>query len=106
MKNIFRSGKIKWTLIFSLCVFNLLAQTTDQRAENIQNGTFNIVAPLHPTRKEVYEDSCARFGWEAPTFSEPAQRPDYKVISNKKLLSYYEYDFKYPDPLTFHYTRE
>ena len=42
MKNIFRSGKIKWTLIFSLCVFNLLAQTTDQRAENIQNGTFNI----------------------------------------------------------------
>jgi predicted alpha-1,6-mannanase (GH76 family) len=42
MKNIFRSVKIKWTIIFSLCVCNLSAQTADQRAENIQNGTFNI----------------------------------------------------------------
>ena len=74
--------------------------------KGFQNETFNIVAPLHPTRRQVYEDSCARFGWEAPTFSEPAQRPDFKVISNKKFLSQYEYDFKYPNPLTFHYTGE
>ena len=71
--------------------------------KGILNETFNIVAPLHPTRREVYEKSCAQFGWEAPTFSEPEIKPDFKIISTEKLTKFYPYTFKYPDPLMFYY---
>ena len=71
--------------------------------KGLVNETFNIVAPLHPTRREIYEKSCAQFNWEAPTFSEPEIRPDFKIISAEKLNSFYPYDFKYPDPLAFYY---
>lgn len=68
-----------------------------------QNETFNITAPFHPTRSEVYVDSCAQFGWEAPTFKIPEQRPAFKLISGDKFAKTYQYEFKYPDPLLFHY---
>ena len=69
----------------------------------IVDETFNIVAPLHPTRREVYEKSCAQFGWEAPTFSEPDTKPDFKIISADKLAGFYPYTFRYPDPSSFYY---
>ncbi|WP_159469055.1 NAD-dependent dehydratase [Dyadobacter sp. 3J3] len=71
--------------------------------KGIANETFNIVAPLHPTRKEIYIKSCAQFGWEAPTFAEQNIQTDFKMISAEKLNSFYEYDFKFPDPLLFYY---
>jgi len=69
----------------------------------VMNETFNIVAPLHPTRREVYEKSCAQFGWESPTFLESEVKPAFKTISAEKLNSFYTYDFKFPDPLQFFY---
>jgi nucleoside-diphosphate-sugar epimerase len=69
----------------------------------VLNETFNIVAPLHPTRREVYESNCAQFGWEAPTFTEPGTRPDFKIISGDKFSAFYKYKFKHPDPLLFPY---
>jgi nucleoside-diphosphate-sugar epimerase len=69
----------------------------------IVNETFNIVAPFHPTRSEVYVSSCAQFGWEAPTFKEPEEAPDFKIISADKLARFYEHAFLYADPLDFHY---
>jgi len=69
----------------------------------VVNETFNIVAPLHPTRKEIYESTCSRFGWEPPTFIDQEIKPDYKVISAEKLSNFYDYKFLYPDPLKFHY---
>ncbi|SDE67732.1 Nucleoside-diphosphate-sugar epimerase [Dyadobacter soli] len=71
--------------------------------QGIQNETFNITAPFHPTRSEVYVDSCAQFGWEAPTFKMPDQHPPFKLISGDKFSKTYQYEFKYPDPLLFHY---
>ena len=71
--------------------------------QGIQDETFNITAPFHPTRSEVYVDSCAQFGWEAPTFRIPEQQPAFKVISGDKFSKNYRYEFKYPDPLQFHY---
>ncbi|WP_026632041.1 NAD-dependent dehydratase [Dyadobacter alkalitolerans] len=72
----------------------------------IVNETFNIVSPIHTTRREVYEVSCAQFGWEAPTFTESAEKSDFKVISGEKLDQHYHYAFKYPDPLQFYYSLE
>ena len=70
------------------------------------NETFNVVAPLHPLRKEIYEASCAQFGWEAPEYAIPKEEQDFKIISGEKLNLFYKYDFKYPDPLTFFYSLE
>jgi nucleoside-diphosphate-sugar epimerase len=74
--------------------------------QGIQNETFNITAPFHPTRSEVYVDSCAQFGWEAPTFKTPEVQPAFKVISGDKFFRTYQYEFRYPDPLQFHYQLE
>ncbi|GLU55096.1 NAD-dependent dehydratase [Dyadobacter frigoris] len=71
--------------------------------KGVVNETFNIVAPLHPTRREIYLKSCAQFGWESPTFQEPEIKPDFKIISAERLNSFYEYEFKFPDPLQFYY---
>ncbi|MCF2490453.1 NAD-dependent dehydratase [Dyadobacter sp. CY347] len=72
----------------------------------ISNETFNVVAPVHTTRREVYETSCAQFGWEAPTFAEANEQPEFKVISGEKLDKHYCYAFKFPDPLQFYYSLE
>lgn len=74
--------------------------------QGIRNETFNITAPFHPTRSEVYVDTCAQFGWEAPTFKMPGEHPAFKLISGDKFSKTYQYDFKYPDPLQFHYQLE
>ncbi|WP_031528409.1 NAD-dependent epimerase/dehydratase family protein [Dyadobacter crusticola] len=73
--------------------------------QGVSNETFNIVAPLHPTRSEIYIATCAQFGWEAPTFAEGPQ-VDFKIISNNKLTESYRYNFIYPDPLHFFYSLE
>ncbi|KQS25477.1 NAD-dependent epimerase/dehydratase family protein [Dyadobacter sp. Leaf189] len=81
------------------------AITLEMLKQGVCNETFNIVAPLHPTRSEIYIDTCAQFGWEAPTFADGRQ-PDFKIVSNRKLTETYKYDFLYPDPLQFLYSLE
>ena len=66
-------------------------------------GTFNAVAPEHPTREAIYRKSCADFEYELPTFSAPAEPVSYKIISPAKLLNAINYTFQYPDPLRFFY---
>ncbi|WP_221389811.1 NAD-dependent dehydratase [Dyadobacter sp. NIV53] len=72
----------------------------------VLNETFNIVAPLHPTRREIYESTCSQFGWEAPTFLQPKTGPNFKIISADKFAFVYNYKFKFPDPLQFYYELE
>ncbi|GGC11725.1 NAD-dependent dehydratase [Dyadobacter sediminis] len=74
--------------------------------DGLVNETFNIVAPLHPLRREIYETSCAQFGWKAPEFAVPEKEQDFKIISGEKLNRFYNYDFKFPDPVNFFYSLE
>ncbi|MEO6281783.1 MAG: NAD-dependent dehydratase [Dyadobacter sp.] len=74
--------------------------------QGLVNETFNIVSPIHPVRRDIYIDSCSRFGWEAPTFTEPEVSPDFKVISGEKFSSTYSYHFIFPDPMQFYYSLE
>lgn len=74
--------------------------------QGLVNETFNIVSPLHPVRRDIYENSCSRFSWEAPTFAEPEISPDFKVISGEKFDSTYSYSFIFPDPLKFYCSLE
>ncbi len=64
-------------------------------------GTYNLVAPEHPTRHEVYQTSCARLGFALPAFVEPVTPIPFKVIDSKRVTESTAYTFLYPDPLTF-----
>jgi len=66
-------------------------------------GTYNAVAPEHPTREAIYRKSCADFGYQLPTFTTPSERVPYKIISVEKLTQATTYPFLYPDPLQFLY---
>lgn len=66
-------------------------------------GTYNAVAPEHPTRETVYRKSCADFGYQLPTFITPEKPVSYKTISVEKLVQATNYQFQYPDPLQFLY---
>ncbi|WP_028667325.1 SDR family oxidoreductase [Runella zeae] len=70
---------------------------------SIWNEVYNVVAPLHPTRREVYISSGRKFGYEAPTFVSSASPNDFKIISSQKLTTHLGYSFKYSNPLDFYY---
>lgn len=67
------------------------------------NETFNVVAPIHCTRGEVYLQSCLQFGWTPPTFAKNSFLESFKNISSQKFQDHFNFQFKYPDPLKFHY---
>jgi nucleoside-diphosphate-sugar epimerase len=67
-------------------------------AKNIWNETFNGCADTHPTRREFYTKAALNLGYEVPTFNETGSG-EYKIISNQKLKTMLEYEFKYPDLL-------
>ncbi len=66
------------------------------------NELFNVVAPQHPTRREVYLKNVQDFGYEAPTFA-PASTDSFKVVKSDKLEKDLGYSFIFPDPLQFTY---
>lgn len=66
-------------------------------------GVFNVVAPEHPTRKEVYIQSCKQFNYLLPAFVESPEEKTYKVVSNQKLTTQIDYTFQYANPLNFFY---
>lgn len=68
-------------------------------------GVFNAVSPEHPTREAIYRKSCADFGYALPSFVEPSEPVPYKIISPEKLIQATNYQFIYPNPLTFLYAK-
>jgi len=68
-----------------------------------QNGVFNVVAPQHPTRRQIYQATCLPFGYEMPTFVQPSVFWPFKVVSSQKLISQTNFLFKYPNPILFSY---
>jgi len=64
-------------------------------------GVYNVVAPQHPSRAEVYRDSCTKHGYALPTFIDPDSPVSYKVVQSKKLIAQTGYIFQYTSPLDF-----
>jgi hypothetical protein len=67
---------------------------------------FNVVAPEHPVREEVYLKNCEDLGFEKPIFEEPAEQIPYKIISPQKLILRTGYEFLFSNPLNFEYLRD
>lgn len=66
------------------------------------NRVFNVVAPEHPLRKDLYPQTATAFGFDAPTFDDSEPVP-YKIVNTEKLQMELGYQFKYPDPSSFYY---
>lgn len=63
-------------------------------------GIYNIVAPEHPTRKEVVLESCRKHQLPPPvSFNENEDAS--KIISSEKISKALKLDFKHPNPLHF-----
>jgi len=62
--------------------------------------TYNVVAPQHPIRREVYAQNVRDFGFEPPVYDD-SPIPAHKVINGDKLMRELHYTFLFPDPVTF-----
>jgi len=64
-----------------------------------RNEVLNLVAPEHPSKKELYQHNAKKFGFEATTFENDENKG--KIVSSQKLIDYLDYKFIYPNPLSF-----
>lgn len=64
------------------------------------SGYYNLVAPEHPTRKEVIIASCQQHQLAMPTeFIENETTP--KIVSSRKIVDALGIPFKHPNPINF-----
>ncbi len=63
----------------------------------ITSEIYNVVAPIHPTRHQVYTSKAKEFGIEEPQFLEGGKNG--KIVITDKLIQSLNYQFKYPDPM-------
>lgn len=71
---------------------------TKKMIENeIKDGVFNLVAPLHPLRSKVHKKNSQDFGFKLGTFEGKTSR----VVSSDTVMKKLDYTFMHPDPLRF-----
>ena len=64
--------------------------------------TYNVVAPQHPVRREIYARNAQQFGYAPPLYDD-SQTPGHKVVSSAKVSRELDYEFLFPDPVSFPY---
>lgn len=69
-------------------------------ASDVNCGVYNLVAPQHPTKKEVILASARKYGFEQPAGFTTANL-FRKIVSSEKIIQLLNYKFKYPSPLEF-----
>ncbi len=69
------------------------------QTQNSKLGTLNLVAPSHPTRKQVHEAMAQKHGFEKPVWVEPEVIP-HKVV-NSNIQEALDYQFRFADPISF-----
>ena len=70
--------------------------------KELWNETFNLVAPEHPKKKDVYEANAKLLGFSPPSSYESPEVTSWKEICVDKFLAT-GFKFHYPDPLSFPY---
>ena len=93
-------GHVPINLIHQKDAVNILCETIVQQC---YDETYNVCAPLHPTKKEFYTDLANRFHAIAPQFLLDDQTP-FKIVNADKMIKALDYKFAFEDPLKFEYT--
>jgi NAD dependent epimerase/dehydratase family enzyme len=70
--------------------------------KNIWNKTYNLCAPLHPLRKDIYPRLAIKYNYETPEY-DTLDTFEGKIISGDFLAEQLQYSFKFPDPYHFLY---
>jgi NAD dependent epimerase/dehydratase family enzyme len=65
--------------------------------KNVNEGIYNLVAPKHPLRSQVYLNNSKTFGFKPGKLEGTSKR----IVSSAKLINELEYAFIHPDPLAF-----
>ena len=66
--------------------------------KKIRGEIFNVCAPVHPTKKEIYTTIAERLGMEKPEFESGGE--DGKEVSSEKILNI-GFHFVHEDPLSY-----
>ncbi len=69
---------------------------------NLWNGIYNGVAPMHPKRKEVYLKNAHELEFPPPKSYAPECTSSWKEVSADKIIQS-GFQFKYGNPLDFNY---
>ena len=65
--------------------------------KEITSQIYNVVAPNHPNKHQVYTSKAKEFGIEEPQFLEGGKNG--KIVISDKLIQSLNYRFKYPNPM-------
>ncbi len=97
------TGHIPVNFVFRDDVVHLIEHIILKNDDDVWNKVFNVVAPLHPTRKEICLQNAAEYGFAPPIFL-PDTSKRWKIVDASKITTKAGYDYKFPDPMEFEYT--
>lgn len=66
-----------------------------QSVENTEvSGTFNLVFPSHPTRKNYYSEAAKFYNVTSPNFNEEDETK--RLVSSEKIIRKHKFEFEFP----------
>lgn len=66
----------------------------------LNHRIYNLVAPEHPSKKEVILASAAKYGFPVPSAFTP-ENSFQKIVDGSRIIKELNYTFKFPSPLKF-----
>ncbi|MHA8067145.1 hypothetical protein V7S76_10740 [Aquirufa sp. ROCK2-A2] len=72
----------------------------EKAIQDIDGGIYNVVAPEHPSKKEVGDADCERRNLPKAIWN-PGVCPSFKLVSSDKLTKELAYEFIEPNPVNF-----
>jgi nucleoside-diphosphate-sugar epimerase len=73
--------------------------------KELWDQTFNGVAPIHPTRRDIYEKNAAELGIAPPASYQNEPEGIDRLIDSSKILQA-GFEFEFPNPLGFEYEKK
>jgi nucleoside-diphosphate-sugar epimerase len=89
-------GQDKANYIHGTDVANVIFEIWKKK---VKPTVYNIVAPIHPFKKDIYETMSKKYKFAPVLYSEGSNFQ--KEVSSKKLVEELDYKFKIPSPLDF-----
>ena len=78
---------------------NSIMTIIDKRA---WDKIYNVVAPLHPTRKELFIKNAENLKVQPPGFSNRTTA-NFKIIDGTRMMRELDFSYQFPNPLDFSY---
>jgi len=77
-----------------IAIINILIQ------KNIQTGIYNLCAPKHPTKEQVYVSNAQTHGFQKPIFKN-TKTYKQRLIDGSLFCKEFNYSYKYQNPINF-----